>query len=221
MENIGSITANVMDGARLRKAKSSFLGDSRWAFMLPAGNKTEGSGGLTVNCFNLRFGPFALRVITKSEDELQINILRLGEILRHPDYEENLHQDDSVKAEVESLGHSCLQLCGVDYETPEGKNTIKSWKQKTEVPFHPKIRACLGKIWVYAGGGEDIQTDRIYIRDKLTSWVEGKSPSDDPFPEPLSIQTALEPIDIWLPCNMLDEYCCLSDIPGCCLCHLM
>ena len=93
--------------------------------------------------------------------------------MRHPDYEENLHQDDSVESEVESLGYPCLQLCGVEYENPAGnlKNTIKSWKQKAEVPFHPKIRSYLGKIWVYSGGVEDIQTDRIYICDKLTSWV--------------------------------------------------
>ena len=30
----------------------------------------------------------------------------------------------------------------------------------------------------------------------------------------MSLQHALEPFEIWVPCSMLDEYCCLSDIPG-------
>ena len=43
LENIRNLTGNVLRKSEINKLKESFLGKSRWAFMLPAGDKS-GSG---------------------------------------------------------------------------------------------------------------------------------------------------------------------------------
>jgi hypothetical protein len=65
--------------------------------------------------------------------------------------------------------------------------------------------------------GKDKTKDQMYIQDKLNSLVDGK-PDELMHAEQLhasaSLHAALEAFDLWLPCEMLDRYCCLSDIPG-------
>ena len=216
LENIRNLAGNVLRKSEINKLKESFLGKSRWAFMLPAGDKS-GSGGLTANCFNLRFGPFALRVITKSEEDLQFQLYRLSEMMNHPDFEENYGSDSTWQREADALSQVCKQLCGFDIEGGEAE--IKKWRSARDVRLLPSVLPHLNKVWIYVGKGEDITKDRIYIRDKLNSWVEGNIPCADHDGAPTascgaSFQAALEPFDIWLSCSMLDEYCCLSDIPG-------
>ncbi len=222
LENIRNLTGNKIKPVHAKKLKNTFLGDSKWAFMLPAGNKTDGSGGVTVNCFNLRFGPFALRVVTKSEADVRSQIFRLGEMMRHPDYDERLNGDESWRSEAESLGQVCLQLCGLDMH--RDKEIIKNWRSRAEIQFLDSVLPNLGKVWIYVGNGKDIIKDRLYVKDQLNSWIQGIIPQEAPLPsagssvpsgeQVVSMQSALEPFDIWLPCEMLDEYCCISDIPG-------
>jgi hypothetical protein len=216
VENIRNLSGDELKKSDVRKLRDSFLGKSRWAFMLPAGDKT-GSGGLTANCFNLRFGPFALRVITKSLHDLQLQLYRLSEMMNYPEFEELRATQETWQREADALNQVCKQLCGIDIES--GGIKIKAWRSPRDVKLLPAVLPHLNKVWIYAGRGEDIIKDRIYIRDKLNAWVEGNIPSAGGSESATSacgdnLQAALEAFDIWLPCSMLDEYCCLSDIPG-------
>jgi hypothetical protein len=228
LENIRSLTGDErLSVARKKALRDSLVGRSNWSFMLPSGHNL-GRGGLTANCFNLRFGPFALRVSTKSEEELQKQLFRLAEMMRHPNNLEKMREDQTWENEAEALGEMCRQLCGADKDLESGEQTIKKWNVPQDVKFHSSVVSFLGKVWVYVGNGDNIQVDRIYIRDKLMDWVEGKVPTSDRFSEEgleetglASLKLALHPFDIWVPCEMLDDCCCLSDIPGVCECILL
>ena len=176
-----------------------------------------------------RYHQYLQNVITKSEDELQIYIWILGEICA-----------------IQTTKKTCIKMIVLNQKwkvwgTPVSSSVVSNMKTQRETwrilsnPGNKKLwflftpRSDL--IWVKSGFIlEALKTSKQTEFISVTSshhgchWVEGKSPSDGPFQEPLSIQTEFEPIYIWLPYSMLNEYCCLSDdsdIPGCCLCHLM
>ena len=218
MENIRDISGERLRAVEVRKLKETFLSRSGWAFILPAGFKVGSGGGLTANCFNLRYGPFALRVITKSEEELQTQLFRLSEMRNNPLNDENMREDQAWQREAQALNQICSQLCGLNMRIDQDDKTIKSWRSSRDVKILPCLLPFLNKVWVYVGNGEDIIKDRLFIRGKLNSWVAGKIPPDDKETvvgsDTISLQAALEPFDLWIPCDMLDEYCCLSDIPG-------
>ena len=141
-------------------------------------------------------------------------------MMKNPDFDDNWRNDTNQQREADSLSQIGWQLCGFDIRT--GETEIKKWRSMTDVELLPTMLPFLDKAWIYVGKGEDITKDRIYIRDKLNAWVEGSIRLDDHHDcsrvESFSLQPALEPFDIWVPCSMLDEYCCLSDIPGVFIC---
>ena len=199
---------------------------SGWDFMLPAGAKS-GEGGVTAHVFNIRFGPCALRVITKTKAALQKSLFLLSVMLNHSNNEQNCKTDRSWENKVKSLEAMCDQLGIYREETRECEDMqkglhelVKQWKSHHDVPIPAFLEKKLGKVFVYVGKGEDLMVDRIYIRNMLRAWVGGAVVDDgsvstgkDP-KESLNLHFALEDFDIWLPSQLLDQYCCLSDIPG-------
>ena len=166
MQNIRKLTGHALQHPEIKKLKDSFLGKSRWAFILPAGDKS-GCCGLTANCFNLRFGAFALRLTIKSKEELQSRIFRLKEMMKNPDFDDNWRNDTNQQREADSLSQIGWQLCGFDIRT--GETEIKKWRSMTDVKLLPAVLPFLDKVWIYVGKGEDITRGRIYIRDKLNA----------------------------------------------------
>ena len=201
---------------------------SGWDFLLPAGAKS-GEGGVTAHVFNLRFGPCALRVITKSKEALQRTLFLLSVMLNHSNNEQNCRTDRNWENKVKALETMCVHFGIYREETRDLEDKqkglyelVKQWRSHADVPIPAVLEKKLGKVFVYLGKGEDLIVDRIYIRNVLRSWVEGTvvddgDVSDASAPDlraSLNIHFALDAFDIWLPSQLLDQYCCLSDIPG-------
>jgi hypothetical protein len=226
LKNIRALTAENLSSASRKKLRESLVGRRSWSFILPAGAHS-GRGGLTANCFNLRFGPFALRVMTKTKEELGKQLFRLGEMMRHPNYLENMREETAWEKEATTLREMFHQLCGIEKGSADGDAIIQGWKSPHDIQFCPEVISSLGKVWVYVGKGEEPHVDRVYIREKLMNWVDGKlsgvnieGSQSSTGASSASLKLALHPFDIWVPCEMLDEYCCLSDIPGMHVCEL-
>ena len=199
----------------------------KWDFLLPAGMKNS-EGGVTAHVFNIRFGPCALRVITKSKVELQRSLFILSVMLNHSNHDENYRTDRNWENKVKALETMCMELgiyqdeiCDVDDRQKELYDRVKQWESYKDVPIPAEVEKHLGQVRVYIGKGEDVMVDRIYIREVLRRWVDGSilhgGMDCEPAPSrqsPLNLHYALEAFDIWLPCQLLDQYCCLSDIPG-------
>ena len=92
----------------VRKLKETCLSRSCWEFILPAGSL----GGVTANQFNLIYCTFALRVITKSEEQLQTQLFRLSEMRNDPVYNEKMREDQAWQKKAQTLRRIHSQLCG-------------------------------------------------------------------------------------------------------------
>jgi hypothetical protein len=227
LEAIRDLVGEKLDAEDAEELQETIF-QKKWDFMLPAGMKNS-EGGVTAHVFNLRFGPCALRVITKSKEELQRSLFILSVMLNHSNHDENYRTDRNWENKVKALESMCIDL-GVYQEDTEAEDRqkelydrVKQWDSYTDVPIPSAVEKHLGQVRVYIGKGEDVMVDRIYIREVLRRWVDGSIFQEDmdcgpqastSGRSPLNLHHALEAFDIWLPCQLLDQYCCLSDIPG-------
>jgi hypothetical protein len=209
---------------------------------LPQNDDSADPGSTTMHIYNLFYGPNALRVSTWIMKDLECKIFALKGILNALNAETAANASsetlrDFLKGEKNHLVELCIEL-GVFSDSPlqdaenkpdredwleEHRQQISRWTRHTDVKFPKKVRDMLGKTWVFLGSdvqGPDEPLDmvkqRVYIRKVCNSWAEGR-PGVIPemHDETLNwLRLILEPFDAWLPCDMLDEECCISDIPG-------
>jgi hypothetical protein len=231
LEAIRDLVGEKLDADDAEELQGTIF-QQKWDFMLPAGMK-NGDGGVTAHVFNLRFGPCALRVITKTKEALQRSLFILSVMLNHNNHEENCRTDRNWENKVKALESMCMDLgvyqkeiCEAEDRQKELYDRVKQWDSHLDVPIPAAVEKHLGQVRVYIGKGEDAMVDRIYIRDVLRGWVDGSILQEDMDCGPqastsasqgkahLNLHYALEAFDIWLPCQLLDQYCCLSDIPG-------
>jgi hypothetical protein len=229
LEAIRDLVGEKLDADEAEELQETIF-QKKWDFMLPAGMKNA-DGGVTAHVFNLRFGPCALRVITKSKEVLQRSLFILSVMLNHSNHDENNRTDRNWENKVKALESMCIELGVYREEICEAEDTqkelydrVKQWNSYTDVPIPSAVEKHLGQLKVYIGKGEDVMVDRIYIREVLRRWVDGSIFLEDmdcggpqasiSGKSPVNLHHALEAFDIWLPCQVLDQYCCLSDIPG-------
>ena len=220
---VGNDVLTAKELARFKK----LIYDQDNAFILPAGGVTTGDkGGLTAHIYNMRFGPCALRVQTKTKEELQLQLYELRDLLNG-----GIRRSDKALNKICALQQIChsVGVCGGELggdgslEAAELEK-IKNWQSHHDVLIPSDVAQYLGKVWVYLGNGESCLTDRVFVRECLKKWTlkqsraqlegfdKGEVRMDDTVLKKLAF--ALEPFDLWLPCSVLDQYCCLTDIPG-------
>jgi hypothetical protein len=207
--------------------------DTRVPFFLPQGRRDDSS---TAHIYNLYRGPCALRVSTLTEEFLQQRIFLLKQILIKEDRDGSSNSDHTdIK---DGLVDLCMEL-GVFAQGPlqvpmtararkrkawlqEHKPSVLLWESHDQVRFPQNVQKLLGTTWVYLGtdvqrpGDEvDLLACRAYIREIGNQWAAGRPKAVGMGQEPFNwLKRVLEPFDVWMPCTMLDEDCCISDVPG-------
>ncbi len=211
-------------------------------YFLPQKDDLAGAGSTTMHIYNLYYGLYALRVSTRMLADLQSKVFALKGILSALDAETAANafgeaNRDFLKAEKNHLLDVCIDL-GIFSDSPlqdadnrieredwldDHRPKISKWTRAEDVKFPEKVSALLGKTWVFLGSdvqgsGEplDMVKQRAYIRSVCNGWAEGRpSMLPEMAHEPFNwLRLIVEPFDAWLPCKMLDDECCMSDIPG-------
>ncbi len=203
-------------------------------FFLPQGDGPKSS---TVHIYNLYYGPCAFRASTMAMEQLQGRIFGLNNILKKEASCVDKNDKDS-----EEIKNSLVDLCmeiGLFSEKPldapmddvdqqredwleNHKETILAWEKAENINIPEPVADLLGKTWIFLGSDiqkaceqPDLLAERAYIRAIGNEWAVGCPSALGMAEQGFNwLKRILEPFDVWLPCTMLDEDCCISDIPG-------